>query len=231
MKNEKGFTLIELLAVIIILGILMLVAIPSVTTYINSSRKSAYVDTAQQYIKAAVNLVNQGKKVQFYEQNTLLLIPVGHDDDFSMVTLESGGQSPYNSTWYMAYVGVVYNNESYDYYFMGVDESGQGIKLVKQDAMEKSAEELVLAGQKTGMKYASKLHTEYIKETAGNATTHTNGTIFCKDSSNCTGTAWTQIEAEEMLTDAGLVKTVDGNKVYSVDRIYVCQFDYCPKAA
>ena len=29
MKNKKGFTLIELLAVIIILGVLMLVAIPS----------------------------------------------------------------------------------------------------------------------------------------------------------------------------------------------------------
>ena len=30
--NKKGFTLIELLAVIIILGVLMIIAIPSVTT-------------------------------------------------------------------------------------------------------------------------------------------------------------------------------------------------------
>jgi prepilin-type N-terminal cleavage/methylation domain-containing protein len=159
MKNEKGFTLIELLAVIIILGILMLVAIPSVTTYINSSRKSAYVDTAQQYIKAAVNVVNQGKKVQFYDEKTLLLMPVGHNEKRSMVTLESGGQSPYNSTWYFAYVGVTYNNESYDYYFTGVDQSGQGIKMVKQDGLEKGAEDLVLAGLKStsNLTYTAKL--------------------------------------------------------------------------
>jgi len=167
MKNEKGFTLIELLAVIIILGILMLVAIPSVTTYINSSRKSAYVDTAQQYIKGAVNLVNQGKKVRFYEENTLLLIPVGHDDTYSMLQLESGGQSPYNSVWYFAYVGVTYNNESYDYYFTAVDQSGQGIAMIKQDALEGSAEESVLAGLKsdTKLKYTTKLSSLYSGKT------------------------------------------------------------------
>ena len=57
-KKKKGFTLIELLAVIIILGILMIIAIPSVTKYISDSRKEAYVDTAKQLAGAARNLVN-----------------------------------------------------------------------------------------------------------------------------------------------------------------------------
>lgn len=34
MKEKKGFTLIELLAVIVILGVIMMIAIPSVTGYI-----------------------------------------------------------------------------------------------------------------------------------------------------------------------------------------------------
>lgn len=52
-NNSKGFTLIELLAVIVILGILMITAIPAVTKYINSSKKSTFADSAGAYINAA----------------------------------------------------------------------------------------------------------------------------------------------------------------------------------
>ena len=68
MKKKNGFTLIELLAVIIILGILMIIAIPSVTTYIQNSRKSAYIDTAKEIIAGTRTFVNQGK-VPMYDTN------------------------------------------------------------------------------------------------------------------------------------------------------------------
>ena len=58
MKNKNGFTLIELLAVIIILGVLMIIAIPAVTKYISDSRKTAYIDTAKEIASGARNLVN-----------------------------------------------------------------------------------------------------------------------------------------------------------------------------
>ena len=54
--NKKGFTLVELLAVIVIMGILMMVAIPSISRVIESSRKDTFVDIAKAYANAAKTL-------------------------------------------------------------------------------------------------------------------------------------------------------------------------------
>ncbi len=53
MKNNKAFTLIELLAVIVVLGIIMLIAVTSVSGVIEKSKKDAFVATARAYINAA----------------------------------------------------------------------------------------------------------------------------------------------------------------------------------
>jgi len=53
--NKKGFTLVELLAVIVIMGILMMVAIPS-SRVIENSRKDTFVDIAKAYANAAKTL-------------------------------------------------------------------------------------------------------------------------------------------------------------------------------
>ena len=68
--KKNGFTLIELLAVIIILGILMIIAIPSVTKYINDARKDSYIDSAKGIITGAKNFVNDGKLEMFDTDTT-----------------------------------------------------------------------------------------------------------------------------------------------------------------
>ena len=54
MKN-KGFTLIELLAVVMVLGIIALIAVPSVSNIIAKSKKDALLVTANNLVSTAKN--------------------------------------------------------------------------------------------------------------------------------------------------------------------------------
>ena len=129
MKKKNGFTLIELLAVIIILGILMIIAIPSVTNYISNSRKSAYVDTAKEIVSGTRNVVNSGK-LGMYDTNTTYYIPA------SYIKTENASKSPYGD-FTNAYVVVIYDGKGYSYYWISVDDAGQGVKgIISVDKLE-----------------------------------------------------------------------------------------------
>ncbi|OKP85781.1 hypothetical protein A3844_15625 [Paenibacillus helianthi] len=64
-ENQKGFTLIELLAVIVILGIIAVIAIPMITNVISNSRKDSDVATAKQIYDAARLYVTSEKEGKF----------------------------------------------------------------------------------------------------------------------------------------------------------------------
>lgn len=55
MKNRKGFTLVELLAVIVIMAILLMVAIPAVNNILQDVRKRTFVNEAKTIYNEAMN--------------------------------------------------------------------------------------------------------------------------------------------------------------------------------
>lgn len=133
MKNRKGFTLIELLAVIIILGILMVIAVPAVSQYIDDSKKNTYVSSARSIMGAARNFVNSGK-LAFPDKSMVYYIPV------NKFNTENELVSPY-ADFSKAYVGVTNNGDKFSYYFVGTDIKGNGIKVVSYDDIESSSVE------------------------------------------------------------------------------------------
>ncbi len=128
-KNEKGFTLIEILAVIIILGILLVIAVPSISNYISDSRKNAYISTAKEYIKEAQKKVSSSD-YKFYDRDTSYYI------DIKELPLESGGESPYGE-WIQAYVVVTYiPKDKWEYYWVSVDSAGMKVDITKEDDLD-----------------------------------------------------------------------------------------------
>ncbi len=76
MKNRKGFTMVELLGAVVILGILMMVAIPSVSSLIQNSKNKYYISQKK-------NLESAAKS--YYSNNKIIL---RNEGDFVDVSLE-----------------------------------------------------------------------------------------------------------------------------------------------
>ena len=135
--NSKGFTLIELLAVITIMGILMLVAIPAVSRTIENSRRDTFMNTAKSYLNAVKNAVaadevtcGTDSKVISGLDSGWYYIKFNSNNNSGTDLMEQGGKSSWGNA---AVTGVVMfqktveaQRTAYKYYMMMVDEAGRG---------------------------------------------------------------------------------------------------------
>ena len=134
MKGNKGFTLIELLAVIVILGILLAIAIPSVSKYINTAKKSMFIITVKEYADAAK------KEVNLIDTDYQLPINYSEATVFSFgelkPLLENGGKKSSYGGEFISYDSVVMiindgtaEKPHFTYYISALDTKGYALGI------------------------------------------------------------------------------------------------------
>ena len=107
--NSKGFTLIELLAVITIMGILMMVAIPSVSRTIENSRRDTFANIAREYINAVRNAaladnLKCGGTVYSGTADGWYYYRINTEEQGTMDLMESGGKSSFGNAEMTGYI-------------------------------------------------------------------------------------------------------------------------------
>ena len=90
--NKKGFTLIELLAVIVVLGVVLLLAMPSILDSINASRDSSYKILIGNIKTAAETYYQECEYGDLSDKNTTIgalantgILKVSADDSGSLI--------------------------------------------------------------------------------------------------------------------------------------------------
>lgn len=128
--KQKGFTLIELLAVVVILGVLMVIAIPSVSSYITASRKQSFIDSAKSYIGAAKAFASDNGGIRYPHSD-------GESSyiQLSELSLEKGeDKSAFDAAYVQekCYIRIVSVSRGYDFYITLVDTKGNTLNDVKE---------------------------------------------------------------------------------------------------
>ena len=151
--NSKGFTLIELLAVITIMGILMLVAIPAISRTIENSRRDTFADAAKEYINAVRNAVladniSCKRSATSTEMTTASGTPDGTyyftlDQASIKDLMEAGGKSPFggsNMVGYVKWVKESENGKTTTTYSISLSDTGKhGLSDAKPEDGKKPA--------------------------------------------------------------------------------------------
>lgn len=121
MKNNKGFTLVETIAVIIILGVVLSIAVPSITNIVKSTNKNRMISDAETFISEVK---------EYVESDTIGNTP--KDNKYKLVDIKSKlSKSPYGGNYNMESSFVIINNNSYtvcltdDKYEAATGENGE----------------------------------------------------------------------------------------------------------
>lgn len=138
MKKKNGFTLIEVLTVIIIIGIIMMVAVPAVSEYILRSDDASYASDVKAFIEDIKSAYQMKEYGELVKSDEVMIVPIEN------VEFEKGNseESPYGK--YIkskSYIIIIPENNGYHFYANIVDESGTGVVMKQDNELNKEAVE------------------------------------------------------------------------------------------
>lgn len=125
-KNNSGFTMVELLAAMVVLGISMMIAIPSVIELLNDQRSDTYVKDALRFASNMDNKLRSDNKITVPRRGGCIAINLTYMDNN---TFEEG---PYGGTYdrWVSFVVAKRNpaaaDEEYTYYVRLIEKTSAG---------------------------------------------------------------------------------------------------------
>lgn len=137
MKN-KGFTLIELLAVVTVLGLIMLIAVPSTINVLEKNKKESMINDA----KTAMRIVEAEDQKNNYINGAFTVngksdgqgTPVGNPNYRNSVTITNIKDSPYGSAYKIFVIYACNAPEAYNfirYYRIYINDGKNQLRAVK----------------------------------------------------------------------------------------------------
>ena len=107
MNNRKGFTLVEVIAVVVILGVILMIAVPSITGLSNRSKEKQITEDAKMFeelVKAKI------------ESDTTITIEIGGTARFTLKSIEGKLSADYDEdNSYVEVSGCDYNDNDNKY--------------------------------------------------------------------------------------------------------------------
>lgn len=123
--KEKGFTLVELLGVIVILSIIMLIAIPNITSMLEKSKYDQYIGDAKKLVSITEYEIRKGT-INKPATGELIKVTLDYLSTSDVEKDPNGEEYDVNKS----YVIIVRKDGYLSYYVNLVSTSGKGISLV-----------------------------------------------------------------------------------------------------